>query len=123
MPTSTINTATRNAMLDAATGELDSGAGANATYEYGTAGFATVLLVWNLNGTNSFTTAGSSTDGTAELTGQPITASASASGTAAEYRIKDKDGNVIRSGNLDASQAITSGTDYNLSATAVQPAS
>ena len=123
MPTSTIDTDTRNAALQAANTELNDGGGANSTYEYGTTGFGTVLVVWNLDGTNPFTTAGSTTAGTAELTGQPISATASATGTAAEYRIKDKAGTVRRSGVLSATQSITSGVSYLLSATAVMPAS
>lgn len=123
MPTSTIDTDTRNAMLQSANTELNDGGGANATYEYGDTGFATVLVTWNLDGTNPFTTAGSTTAGTAELTGEPISATASATGTASEYRIKDKAGTVRRSGTLAATLAITSGSVYNLTATAVQPAS
>jgi len=123
MPTSTIDTDTRNAALDAVNTELNDGSGSNATYEYGTTSFATILVTWNLDGTNPFTTAGSTTAGTAELAGEPISATASATGTAAEYRIKDKDGTVRRSGTLSSTVSITSGSVYNLSATAVMPAS
>ncbi|NEZ65545.1 hypothetical protein D0962_22770 [Leptolyngbyaceae cyanobacterium CCMR0082] len=123
MAISTLDTDTRNAALQAANTELNDGAGSNATYEYLVAGGGTVLIAWDLDGAAPFTTAGSTTAGTAELTGEPITATAVATGTAAEYRIKDKDGAIRRSGVLDATLAVTSGSVYNLSATAAMPAS
>ena len=123
MPTSTIDTDSRNAALDALNTELNDGGGANAIYEYGDTGFATILIAWDLDGTNPFTTAGSTTAGTAELTGEPISATGSATGTASEYRIKDKAGTVRRSGTLAATQAIAAGSTYNLTATSVMPAS
>lgn len=119
MPTSTINTATRNAMVVAANGLVNTGAGANATYEYGTASFSSVLITWNLDATAPWA---SPSSGTAALTGTPL-ALASATGTAAEYRIRDKNGNVIRSGVLDATVSITSGLGYTLAAPVTQPAS
>ena len=119
MPTSTINTATRNAMVVAANDLVNTGAGANATYEYGTASFAAVLVTWDLDATNPWA---SPSSGTAALTGAP-SAIAAATGTAAEYRIKDKDGTVVRSGVLDSTVSITSGLGYTLAAPVTQPAS
>ena len=123
MAISTLDTDTRNAALQAANSELNDGAGSNATYEYGTANFATILVTWNLDGTNPFTVAGSTTAGTSELTGEPISATAAATGTATVYRLRDKDGTTRRNGTLDTPLAVTSGTVYNLSATAVMPSS
>ena len=122
MPVSTLDNDTRNAMVNAANTELNDGGGPNATYEYLTAADA-VLITWNLDGTNPYTAAGSTTQGEAELTGQPINGTATATGTASKYQIKDKAGTVRRSGTLDATVPITSGQIYPLSATVTQPAS
>jgi len=123
MPVSTIDDGTRNAALDGANAELNDGGGANATYEFGDATFANIYIIWNMDATTPFVAAGSATQGEAELTGAPLSAVAIATGTATNYRVKDKAGTVRRSGTLATPLSVTTGATYNLSAPSNQPAS
>lgn len=93
----TNSTAAKNAACDAVVDLLDSGAGANGTLEILDTDGTTVLVTFNLP-SPAF---GSASDGDAEA--NAITdASASASGTAASYRAKDTDGNVVWTGSVTA---------------------
>ena len=123
MAQSTIDTTSRNSSLEALNVVLTQGTGTNPTYEFGNAGFTSTYLIFNLNPTAPFNTAGTTNPGEAELTGAPIAATGAGAGTATHYQIKDRNGVVRRSGTLDASFAVTNGTSYNLTANAVQPAS
>lgn len=108
--------AANNARVD----RLDNGTG-NPTVVVYTASFASALITFDLDGTAAF---GASTDAcpsVATATGLPISATASATGTAASYRIRDKDDNVefesaTLAGLTLSSTAITSGQDFNLTA-------
>ena len=123
MANSTIDNVSRNNALDSLNAVLAQGTGANPTYEFGDAGFINTYLVFNLDPTNPFNAAGTTTAGEAELTGEPIAATGAGTGTATNYQIKDRDGTVRRSGVLDASFAVTTGNNYNLTANSIQPAS
>lgn len=112
---STLRTARLQAVLDAI--DADAGAG---TLEIGTTGFASTLVTFTL-----VDPAGSVSGDTLTIACDPdIGATASATGTAAEARIKDNSGDVVVSGltvgtsgtNLviSPSTSITSGQTVNL---------
>jgi len=76
------------------------GVGANVTLEIYTATHALLLATFNL-GTAPFAAATTPTAGNPSivaLTGTPYSVTAVASGTAAAYRLKDRDGTIVDSG-------------------------
>lgn len=76
------------------------GTGANVTLEIYTATHALLLATFNL-GTAPFAAATTPTAGNPSivaLTGTPYSVTAVASGTAAAYRLKDRDGTIVDSG-------------------------
>jgi hypothetical protein len=105
---STLSTAARNAACNAAVDLVDAGAGAGN------------LIIRTSGGTTlvSFTlddpAFGNAATGVATAAGFPKTATASASGTADNYQIRDSDNNVIISGTVG-----TSGTDIVLDNTSI----
>lgn len=106
----TYATAVKTARMQAVADEIDGGAGAG-TLEIGTTAFASTLVTFTLADPCG-TVAG------AVLTfdfDPDLSATASASGTAAEARIKDSDGNVLVSGLTVG----TSGADVNLTSTSI----
>lgn len=105
------STACKTARLNAVVAQIDAGSGAG-TLEIGTTGFGSVLAILTLadpSATVSGTTLTFDFDPDIEDT------SANASGTAAEARIKDSNGNVIISGLTVG----TSGTDMILDSVAI----
>lgn len=118
----TLATATRNAMADGAVDLIDGGSGAG-TLQIGTTGFASTLITFTL----SDPAFGAAVTGVASASDLPIAAVAAATGTAAEYRVRDSAGNTIWSGaSVTASGgggevqmtslSITSGQSVNLTA-------
>ena len=109
--TVTYSTATKQARLEAVITKIDAGAGPG-TLEIGTTGMASVLAILTLAdpcGTASGATL------TFDFDPDISDTSANATGTAAEARIKDSDGNVIISGLTVG----TSGTDIVLDSTSI----
>ena len=107
----TYSTATKQARLNAVISAIDAGAAAG-TLEIGTASMASVLAILTLAdpcGTASGNTL------TFDFDPDISDSSANASGTAAEARIKDSDGNVIISGLTVG----TSGTDIVLDSVSI----
>lgn len=90
----TYSTACKTARMEAVVAQIDAGAG-TSTIEIGTAGMASVLAVFDLPDP-----CGTVTNGVLTFDMDPdlVDASANASGTAAEARIKDGDGTVVISG-------------------------
>lgn len=107
----TYSTATKQARLNAVISAIDAGAAAG-TLEIGTASMASVLAILTLADP-----CGSASGGTLTFDFDPDISdtSADASGTAAEARIKDSDGNVIISGLTVG----TSGTDIVLDSVSI----
>jgi hypothetical protein len=112
------SSASTQAANDARVDRLDTGTG-NPTVVVYTASFASALITFDLDGTNAF---GNSTDAcpsVATATGLPISATASATGTAASYRILDRDDTVefessTLAGLTLSDTSVVSGGDYNL---------
>lgn len=114
--------ATRNVQTNATVDLLDIGTG-NPTMVIGTAGMATALITFLLDGTNA---CGASVAGTATGTGLPISATAAnSSPSPAAYEVRDRDGTVIWSGTSISTTGgggevqisdlnIISGNDYSL---------
>ena len=107
----TLSTAARNAMADALVDLVDVGAGSNGTLQIGTTGFATVLVTFDFDAT-AF---GAAASGVATAASLPISATAAATGTAAEYRVRDADGTTVWSG----TDVGTSGNEVTLSSTSI----
>lgn len=108
--TVTYSTSVKNARLQAVVDAIDAGSGAG-TLEIGTSGMASVLATLTLADPCGAVAAGVLT-----LDFDPdITGIAAASGTAAEARVKDSDGNVIISGLTVG----TSGTDIVLDSASI----
>lgn len=84
-----IKTARMQAVADA----IDAGAGANGTLEIGVSGMGTILATLNLT-----KPCGSVTNDVLTFNMPVSDASADATGTAAEARIKDADGTIVISG-------------------------
>lgn len=108
----TLETDVRNAMTNAAVDLVDAGAGANGTLVV-RAG-STDLVEFDL-ADPAFGAAGASVAGRADGAGLPIEGTASATGTADNYQVKDTDGNVKWSG----SSVGTSGTEVVLNTTSI----
>lgn len=107
----TYSTATKQARLEAVIAKIDAGAGPG-TLEIGTTSMASVLAILTLadpSGTASGATL------TFDFDPDISDTSANNSGTAAEARIKDSDGNVIISGLTVG----TSGTDIILDSVSI----
>jgi hypothetical protein len=101
------NTTLKNARLQLVVTAIDAGSGAG-TLEIGTAGMGTVLAAITLSDP-----CGSVSGGVLTFTVPVSDNAANASGTAAEARIKDSDGNVVVSGLTVG----TSGTNVVLNST------
>ena len=112
----------RQAATNAVVDRLDVGAGANATLEIGTAGFASVLLIFQLENpafgaADGTATASLNITTTITTTGE---AAAGAGTTAVEYRYKDRDGadgpsGTIASGEVTISNAtVVAGATFEL---------
>lgn len=104
----TIPTSTRNVQTDATVDLIDAGAGAG-TVEIHTAAFATLLATL----TFSDPAFGASATGTATASAITDDTSADATGTAAVFRVKDSDANVVFEGTVS-----TSGADMNFNTVA-----
>jgi len=125
----TLTTAARNAACDAIVDLVDVGAGSNGTLQIGTTGFASVLVTFDLDAT-AF---GDAATGVATAASLPISATAVATGTAAEYRVRDADDTVVWSGTdvgtfendvVLSTTSISSGQSIDLTAcTGTMPAS
>ena len=86
----------RNAVCDALVDLADAGVGANGKMQILTAGFA--LLLVEIDFANP--AFGDAAAGVATLNGTPLTGIASATGTAALFRVADTDGNPVYSGTV-----------------------
>ena len=94
--------------------QIHAGAGTNVTLEIYTASFAGLLVTFNL-GTAPMSAATTPTDGNPSivaLSGTPYSATATGSGTAAAYRVKDRDGTVVDSGTGATAVSATAGTSF-----------
>lgn len=112
---------------DAIVDLVDAGAGANGTLEICTTSFGSVLISFDFAAT-AFGASTAAAPSVATAASLPITATASGNGTAADFRVKDADGNVIwsESGGVTAtggggtveitSTTISSGSSYDLTA-------
>ena len=107
----TYSNATKQARLEAVIAKIDAGAGPG-TLEIGTASMASVLAILTLADPS-----GSAVNGTLTFDFDPDISDSSANntGTAAEARIKDSDGNIIISGLTVG----TSGTDIVLDSVSI----
>ena len=106
----TYATDVRNDRMQAVVDQIDAGAGAG-TLEIGTTGMASVLATITLNDPSGTVAAGVLT-----LSGTPLSdASADATGTAAEARIRDSDSNDVITGLTVG----TSGTDIILDSVSI----
>ena len=113
----------RTTRMTAVETDIDSGAGA-ATLEIGTTGFASTLVTFTLSDP-----AGTVSGDVLTGASMPKTATAAATGTAAEARIKESGGTVIVSGLtvgtsgtnviISPSTTITSGQTCNLTALSI----
>ena len=92
-------TATRNALADQITAKVDTGTG-TATLKIKDGG-GTVLVTLNLPNP-SF---GAASNGVITLNGVPITANATAGGTAATFELYARDGSLVLSGSVGTSGA------------------
>lgn len=106
----TYPTGVKNARLDAVTAKIDAGAAAGKL-EIGTTGMASVLVTITFNDPSAAAASG----GVLTFSGFPKTVAASATGTAAEARIRD-------SNNVDVVTGMTvgtSGSNINLDSTSI----
>ncbi len=104
----THSTAARNALADAITAKVDTGTG-TATVKIKDSG-GVVLVTLNLP-SPSF---GAASNGVITLNGVPITATASAGGTAASFEIYARDGSLVLTGTVG-----TSGADMTVDNTSI----
>lgn len=83
----------RTTRMNAVETAIDTGGGANGTLEIGTTGMASILVTFNLSAP-----AGTVSGDVLTGSSMPKTAVAGNTGTAAEARIKDKNGAIVVSG-------------------------
>lgn len=105
----TYNTTLKNTRMSAVFAAIDAGAG-NGTLEIGTSGMASVLATITLAKPSASVSGGVMT-----FLGTPLSATAAATGTAAEARIKESGGTAIITGLTVG----TSGTNIIISSTSI----
>jgi len=113
MPWNYAKAADRTARMQVGVDSMDSGS-SNGTLELGDSGFSTVIAIFDLNDPSAVVSGNTLT-----FSGLPKTVAAAATGTIAEARTKDSNGDIV----FDKFTAGTSGTDVivdNTSATAGQ---
>ena len=93
---------------------IHAGAGTDVTLEIYTASWETLLATFNLGSApmNVATTPTAGNPSVLSLTGTPYSTTAAATGIAAAYRLEDRDGTTIDSGNGATAVSTTAGTSF-----------
>lgn len=99
---------------DARVDSFDTGTGTPTLVVYDS-GWSTALITFDLDGTNAFGASTSACPSVATATGLPISATASATATAAGVRGFDRDGTQV----YESTDVGTSGTEVVLSSTSI----
>lgn len=105
-------TSIRNTLADAVVDAIDVGAGSNGTIQIATAAFASILVTIDF----AATAFGAAASGTASALSTPLEANASATGTAAVFRVRDADDNEVFQGTVGVT---SSGEDMELSSVGI----